>query len=123
MRKQTGRIRWRQNAGRSDGQEACIVKAFIAAALNGPDSLQIQDVPPPPAPGPGQIRVTMRAASVNYRDLLVLSGQVRGANTPRLIPCSDGAGEVAAVGADVWRVKVGDRVVLTFNPDWIAGPW
>jgi NADPH:quinone reductase-like Zn-dependent oxidoreductase len=58
------------------------VKAFIAAALNGPDSLQIEDVPPPPPPGPGQIRVTMRAASVNYRDLLVLSGQVPGKNDP-----------------------------------------
>src|SRR5579864_5039903 len=97
------------------------MKAFVAHGLNGPDSLSIDDVPAPGALGPGQIRVSMRAASLNYRDLLLLSGALPSKRD--LIPCSDGAGEVIEIGADVWRVKPGDRVALTFNPDWIGGPW
>ena len=81
------------------------------------------DIPAPGPLSPGQIRVAMRAASVNYRDLLVLSGQLRSVTLPELIPCSDGAGEVVEVAAGVARVKVGDRVALTFNPDWIGGPY
>lgn len=67
--------------------------------------------------------MAMRAASINYRDVLVLSGGLRSITLPELIPCSDGAGEVVEVGPGVGRVKVGDRVALTFNPDWIGGPW
>jgi NADPH:quinone reductase-like Zn-dependent oxidoreductase len=95
------------------------MKAFVASTLNGVDSLVMRDIPAPGPLVPGQIRVAMRAASVNYRDLLVLSGQLRSVTLPELIPCSDGAGEVVEVAAEVWRVKVGDRVALTFNPDWI----
>jgi NADPH:quinone reductase-like Zn-dependent oxidoreductase len=87
------------------------------------DSLAIEAVPAPGPLGPGQVRVAMRAASINYRDLLVLSGGLRSVTLPVLIACSDGAGEIVEVGADVSRVKVGDRVALTFNPDWIGGPW
>jgi hypothetical protein len=50
------------------------MKAFVARALKGLDSLVIEDVPAPGPLGPGQIRVAMRAASLNYRDLLLLSG-------------------------------------------------
>lgn len=99
------------------------MKAFVAPALNGVDSLVMRDIPAPGPLVPGQIRVAMRAASVNYRDLLVLSGQLRSVTLPELIPCSDGAGEVVEVAAEVSRVKVGDRVALTFNPDWIGGPY
>jgi NADPH:quinone reductase-like Zn-dependent oxidoreductase len=99
------------------------MKAFVAPTLSGLDSLVLQDIPAPGRLAPGQIRVAMRAASVNYRDLLVLSGHLRSVTLPELIPCSDGAGEVVEVASEVWRVKVGDRVALTFNPDWIGGPW
>jgi NADPH:quinone reductase-like Zn-dependent oxidoreductase len=99
------------------------VKAFISRTLSGIDSLVLEDVPPPGPLAPGQIRVALRAASLNYRDLLVLSGALRSVTLPELIPCSDGAGEVVEVAADVTRVKIGDRVALTFNPDWIGGPW
>lgn len=99
------------------------MKTFLSRAASGIDSLAIEDTP---APGPlcaGQIRIAMRAASINYRDLLALSG-VLGAPGPQgLIPCSDGAGEVVEVAADVSRIEVGDHVALTYNPDWIAGPW
>jgi NADPH:quinone reductase-like Zn-dependent oxidoreductase len=99
------------------------VKAFISRTLSGVDSLFVHDMPAPGPLAPGQIRVAMRAASINYRDLLVLSGALRSVTVSELIPCSDGAGEVVEVAPEVWRVKMGDRVALTFNPDWIGGPW
>ncbi len=99
------------------------MKAFVSRTLQGADSLLLTDVAAPGSLAPGQIRVAMRAASVNYRDLLVLSGALRSVTLPELIPCSDGAGEVIEVAPQVWRVKVGDRVALTFDPNWIGGPW
>ena len=69
-----------------------------------------------PKPGPGQALVRMRAASLNFRDLAIVSGKyMRGPVTQDTIPLSDGAGEVVAVGAGVRTLKVGDRVVATFN--------
>ncbi len=99
------------------------MKAFISRTLSGIDSLVLEEVPSPGPLGPGQVRIALRAASVNYRDLLVLSGALASVTLPELIPCSDGAGEVVEVAPDVGRVRVGDRVALTFNPDWIGGPW
>jgi NADPH:quinone reductase-like Zn-dependent oxidoreductase len=99
------------------------MRAFVSRTLQGADSLLLTDVAAPGPLAPGQIRVAMRAASVNYRDLLVLSGAMRSVTLPELIPCSDGAGEVIEVAPQVWRVKVGDRVALTFDPNWIGGPW
>ena len=87
------------------------------------DSLALRDIPAPGPLAPGQIRVAMRAASINYRDLLVLSGTLRSVTLSELIPCSDGAGEVIEVAPEVWRVKVGDRIAPTFNPDWLGGPY
>jgi NADPH:quinone reductase-like Zn-dependent oxidoreductase len=99
------------------------VKAFISRSLSGIDALVLEELPSPWPLAPGRIRVAMRAASLNYRDLLVLSGALRSVTLPALIPGSDGAGEVVEVAPDVSRVKLGDRVALTFNPDWIGGPW
>lgn len=74
---------------------------------------------PEPTPGPGEVLVRLRAASLNYRDLIVVNEQKRF--TPDRIPLSDGAGEVAAVGAGVTQWKVGDRVAGTFFRDWQGG--
>jgi NADPH:quinone reductase-like Zn-dependent oxidoreductase len=74
-----------------------------------------------PEPGPGEVVVRLRAASLNYRDLVTVRmarPDVRGG----FVPLSDGCGEIAAVGAGVTRVRVGDRVAPQFFPDWIAGP-
>ena len=75
---------------------------------------------PEPKPGPGQIVVAMKAASLNYRDLLMVTGK-GGAKLP-VIPFSDGAGDVVAVGSGVTRVKAGDRVCPIFFQSWIDGP-
>jgi NADPH:quinone reductase-like Zn-dependent oxidoreductase len=76
---------------------------------------------PQPSPGHGEVLVKIRAASLNYRDLLM----VKGLYNPRLplpcVPFSDGAGDVAAVGAGVSRVKQGDRVTGIFMQKWISG--
>lgn len=77
---------------------------------------------PDPRPGAGEVLLKMKAASLNYRDLFVLD-RGYGAHTGELplVPLSDGVGEVVEVGANVTRVKVGDRVCPCFNQGWIAG--
>ena len=73
-------------------------------------------------PGPHEILMRVRASSLNYRDLMVLKGGGRGPTKLGVIPLSDGAGEVAAIGNEVTRIKVGDRIVGCFHPRWFGGP-
>ncbi len=76
-----------------------------------------------PKPGKGEILVRMRAAAINYRDLLVpLGAYLGGVLEADTIPLSDGSGEVVAVGEGVQRFKVGDRAAGTFFRHWIDGP-
>lgn len=71
---------------------------------------------PKPSPGPGEVLVRIRAASLNYRDIAILRGKYIGGPVARdLIPLSDGAGEVEAVGDGVDGLEAGDRVVATFT--------
>ena len=86
----------------------------------GLDHLKLVDRPDP-APGPGQVVVAMKAASLNYRDLLVATGKYNPKMPLPRIPCSDGAGVVEAVGEGVSTVKVGDRVASTFFQGWVSG--
>jgi NADPH:quinone reductase-like Zn-dependent oxidoreductase len=77
---------------------------------------------PDPRPGPGQVLLRMKAASLNYRDLVVpLRGYGSHTGNLPLIPISDGAGEVIETGAGVTRVKAGDRVCPLFTQAWISG--
>ena len=86
----------------------------------GVDSLEFVERPTT-SPGPGEVLVAVRAISFNYRDLLL----VKGIYNPKLklprIPCSDGAGEVAAVGEGVTAWKPGDRVAGIFMQNWFDG--
>jgi NADPH:quinone reductase-like Zn-dependent oxidoreductase len=69
------------------------------------------------------VLVRLHAASLNYRDQAVIRGQYFGGIVTRdLVPMSDGAGEVTAIGADVTSVKVGDRVATTFFQRTDASP-
>ena len=75
-----------------------------------------------PRPARGQVLVRMRAASLNYRDLVIADGRYsRGSPKPDLTPLSDGAGEVVEVGPEVNRVRIGDRVCPIFMQSWIGG--
>jgi NADPH:quinone reductase-like Zn-dependent oxidoreductase len=78
---------------------------------------------PDPVAGQGEVIVRIKAISLNFRDLLMVSG-LYGANHPLpLVPFSDGAGVVEAIGPGVTRFKAGDRVTsLFFSDTWIAGP-
>lgn len=71
---------------------------------------------PTPEPGPGQVAVRVRATSLNYRDLMISRSGRRG-----IVPLSDGAGEVVAIGAGVSSVAVGDAVAGTFFAQWPSG--
>src|SRR5258708_8341785 len=64
----------------------------------------------------------VRASSLNSRDLMVLKGGCRGPTKLGVVPLSDDAGEVAAVGDGVTRVKIGDRIAGCFHPRWFGGP-
>jgi NADPH:quinone reductase-like Zn-dependent oxidoreductase len=75
-----------------------------------------------PRPGPRKILMRVRASSPNYRDLMVLKGGGRGPTKPG-VPLSDGAGEVAAVGERVTRVKVGDRIIRHLSPSLVWPPF
>jgi NADPH:quinone reductase-like Zn-dependent oxidoreductase len=87
----------------------------------GIDSLDFVERPTP-APGPGEVLVGVRAVSFNYRDLMMVKGLYSARMALPRIPCSDGAGEVVAVGAGVSMWKPGDRVAGIFMQNWIDGP-
>lgn len=70
--------------------------------------------------GPGDVRVRVRAVSLNFRDLMVARGAAKR-KTP-IVPVSDGAGEVLEVGAAASDLAVGERVVGSFFPTWQEGP-
>lgn len=97
------------------------MKAVVLQDLGGPSSLKLVDRPDP-VPGPGQVLVRMRAAALNYRDTLVTTGGYGSRQKKSdLIPLSDGAGEVAAIGPGVTRFKPGDRVTVSFFQSWVGG--
>src|SRR2546428_8699459 len=75
-----------------------------------------------PRPGTREILLRVRATSLNYRDLMVLKGGGRGPTKLGVVPLSDGAGEVTAIGNKVTRVKIGDRIAGCFHPRWFGGP-
>lgn len=82
-------------------------------------ALSISDETGARVPGPGEVRVRIRAASLNFRDGLVVDGFFPAPDG--LIPLSDAAGEVLDAGESVTDFKPGDRVVSLFHPKWRDG--
>ena len=68
-----------------------------------------------------EVLVKIRAASLNYRDLMMVKGAYNPKLKTPLVPLSDGAGEVVGVGEAVTKWKIGDRVCPIFMQDWIDG--
>jgi NADPH:quinone reductase-like Zn-dependent oxidoreductase len=75
-----------------------------------------------PTAGPRDIVVRVRAASINKRDLFILKGTYPLPSRPGVVPLSDGAGEVVALGERVTRFRVGDRVAGNYFARWKSGP-
>jgi NADPH:quinone reductase-like Zn-dependent oxidoreductase len=96
------------------------MKAYRLTVGGGIPGLELVDVATPEL-GPSEVRVRVRAVSLNYRDLLMVRGSYLAAPGRKLVPASDGAGEVIAVGTSVSRFKIGDRVATTFFPNWLDG--
>lgn len=96
------------------------MRAFVIRGGFGFENLAHEDRPDP-VPGPGQVLVRVRAASLNYRDLLVARGEYNPKlPLPRVLG-SDAAGEVVAVGNGVKKWKPGQRVIGCFFQDWDVG--
>ncbi|WP_210526665.1 zinc-dependent alcohol dehydrogenase family protein [Rubellimicrobium arenae] len=96
------------------------MKALRLLGPGGLDDLTVVDMDDPGDPGLGEIRVRIRASSLNFHDLGVVSGRMP-VEIGR-IPMSDGAGIIEAVGPGVTEFAVGDAVVSCFFPDWQDGP-
>jgi len=92
------------------------MKAIILREPGGPERLRLEDAPTP-EPGPGEVTVALRAAALNRRDIAMRSLPLTAKMMP-YIPGSDGAGVVAATGAGVSQVKVGDEVVIFPSLRW-----
>jgi NADPH:quinone reductase-like Zn-dependent oxidoreductase len=86
------------------------------------DGIQLLDWPDP-QPGHNEVLIAVRAASLNYRDVLIVTNRYGTAPVEDdLVLLSDAAGEVVSVGRDVKRFNVGDRVAGTFFQVWKDGP-
>jgi len=96
------------------------VKCYELQGPGGIDVLALVDKPVPQA-GKGELLVRLTAASLNYRDLLTVKGGYGSRQKFPLVPASDGAGVVEAVGEGVHGFAVGDRVIGSFFEGWLGG--
>lgn len=100
---------------------ACSVKSYHLQTQGDVASLVLRQHDDP-KPGRRQVLVRIQAASLNYRDIMILEGRYgRIPFLPGIVPLSDGAGEIFALGDEVTRFGVGDRVIGNALPRWIAG--
>jgi NADPH:quinone reductase-like Zn-dependent oxidoreductase len=96
------------------------VKCYEMQGPGGVDALALVEKPMP-QPGRAEVLVRLTAASLNYRDLLTVKGGYGSRQKFPLVPCSDGAGTVEAVGEGVRAFAAGDRVVGSFFEGWLGG--
>ncbi len=96
------------------------MKGIVLRSPGGLARLELVDMPDPGDPGPGEIRVRLRASSLNFHDYAVVTGRMPTADGR--VPMSDGAGVVEAAGEGVTGFAAGDRVFSCFFPDWQDGP-
>ena len=86
----------------------------------GTDKLALRDAPIP-EPGPGEVVLQVHACSLNYRDLMIVSGTYNPKMPLPRVPLSDGAGIIHSVGEGVATLKQGDRAAGIFMQNWLDG--
>jgi len=96
-------------------------KAWTVQGENGFDSLSFDKQAPVPELGDNDVLVKLHAASLNYRDLIIPLGKYPFPKKDKVIPGSDGAGEVVATGKKVTRFQKGAKVVTLFNQGHVGG--
>lgn len=96
------------------------MKAVRAVKQGNKATLEVRDEPLP-TPGRHEVLMRVHAASLNYRDLACVKGEYPAPTKDDVVPLSDGAGEVVAVGEDVTLVKKGDRVSVNCCANWVGG--
>ncbi|MET0272210.1 MAG: NAD(P)-dependent alcohol dehydrogenase [Phenylobacterium sp.] len=96
------------------------MKAYRFDSFENLDALRVREEADP-APQRGEVLVRVRAVSLNFRDIAMLRGRYPRKCVPGLIPTSDAAGEIVAVGEGVESFQVGDRVMGAFHPRWFGG--
>ncbi|MED4228434.1 quinone oxidoreductase family protein [Neobacillus cucumis] len=92
------------------------MKSMMLRVIGGPNQLKLENVETP-KPGSKEVVVRLQAAALNRRDLMVVHGQYPGIKLP-VIPGSDGAGEIVAIGAEVNNVLIGDKVIINPGLNW-----
>jgi NADPH:quinone reductase-like Zn-dependent oxidoreductase len=110
---------------------SCLLLAMSATAQTTQQQYQLQKAGdanvlkrvevPVRQPGEHEVLVRVKAVSLNRRDVYLRLGRYPGGTRPNLVPLSDGAGEVVAVGAGTTRFRKGDRVAAIFFQTWIDG--
>ncbi len=93
---------------------------ILKAGVTDIDALALEDAPLP-EPGPGEVRIRVHAVSLNARDTMILQGVFGRLPGRDLVPISDGAGEIDAVGPGVRTWAVGDKVTSLYF-EWLSGP-
>lgn len=88
------------------------MRALVCKAYGSPDDLVVEDVDDPVSDR-GQILVDVKAAGLNFPDVLVIGGQYQVKTPLPFIPGHEAAGVVADVGEDAGRFKIGDKVIIT----------
>lgn len=96
------------------------MKAYRFDSLDGLEALRLREEDDP-RPQRGEVLVRVAAVALNYRDLAIVRGRYPRKAVPGLIPTSDAAGEVVALGEGVRAFRPGDRVLGAFHPRWFGG--
>jgi NADPH:quinone reductase-like Zn-dependent oxidoreductase len=106
--------------GAAVGSEGDTIRQYQLETDAGELRLVMKEITQP-VPGENEVLVRVRATALNRRDLSILESQYGGGNRNGLVPLSDGAGEVVALGPGVTRFQLGDRVAGTFFARWVDG--
>lgn len=94
---------------------------YVLTGTDGAAGLRLEDSPRQLSPGPREVVLRLAAVALNYRDIMIARGRYPLAVKPELVPVSDGAGTIVAVGRQVRGLAPGDRVMTNFFVDWAVG--